>query len=69
MPSPSSAVSGDPCRLRVCAGCELRIAFKGVAFLGLILIDINYYQIIFKGLMIKGLIIIAIMIIKGLGGG
>ena len=34
------------------AGCELRIAFKGVAFLISILTDINYYQIIIKGLMI-----------------
>ena len=39
------------------AGCELRIAFKGVAFLRLILSDIDYYQIIVEGLIIKGLII------------
>ena len=33
--------------LRVCgfAGCELRIAFKGGAFLISILTDINYYQL------------------------
>ena len=46
------------------AGCELRIAFKGMAFSILILTDINYYQIIIKGLIIKGLILI-----KGFGGG
>ena len=40
-----------------------------MAFLILILTDINYYQIIIKGLIIKGLmIIIIIMIIKGFGG-
>ena len=43
------------------------IAFKGMAFLILILTDINYYQIIIKGLIIKGLMII-IIIIKGFGG-
>ena len=42
------------------AGCELRIAFKGVAFLISILTDINYYQIIIKGLII--------IIIKGVWG-
>ena len=46
------------CGLRVCAGCELRIAFKSVAFLRLILSDINYYRITIKGLIIKGLMII-----------
>ena len=43
------------------------MAFKGVAFLRLILTDINYYRIIIKGLIIKGLIII-IIIINGFGG-
>ena len=62
MPSPSSPWV---CRAHGFAGCELRIAFKGVAFLRLILIDINYYRIIIKGLIIKGLMII---IIKGFGG-
>ena len=57
----------------------MRIAFKGVAFLRLILTDVNYYRVIIKGLIIKGLIItiiikgfwgisIIIMIIKGFGG-
>ena len=58
-------VAGWVCGFAGFAGCELRIAFKGVAFLRLILIDINYYRMIIKGLIIKGLMII---IIKGFGG-
>ena len=52
------------------AGRELRIAFKGVAFLISILTDINHYQIIIKGLiiMIKGGWVINIIIIKGFWG-
>ena len=56
--------AGWVCGFAGFAGCELRIAFKGVAFLISILSDINYYQMIIKGLIIKGLIII----IKGFGG-
>ena len=36
---------------------------SSVAFLRLILADINYYRIVIKGLIIKGLIIIIIIII------
>ena len=45
------------------AGCELRMAFKGMDFLILVLTDINYYHMIIEGLITKGLIII----IKGCG--
>ena len=56
-------VAGWVCGFAGFAGCELRIAFKGVAFLISILTDINYYQVI-----TKGLIIMIIIIIKGVWG-
>ena len=56
----------------------MRIAFKGVAFLRLILTDVDYHRIIIKGLIIMKIIIIIIIIkrfwginiiiIKGVGG-
>ena len=57
--------AGWVCGFAGFAGCELRIAFKGVAFLISILTDINYYQIMIKGIIIM---ITTIIIIKGVWG-
>ena len=61
----SRGCSRSRCGFAGFAGCELRIALKGVVFLISIATDINYYQIIIEGLIIRGLII---MTIKGFGG-